>query len=191
MANITDEPQEYGDPQPAPVKRGGKHTWILVVFVTLVVIALPTMVILFIGMLPSMVALIIDRTKGKSATFCVTGINFIGVFPYIMDLWSGENSFDHALGMLDIFTMLIMYSAAGMGWIMFMTAPAIISSFVIVMQQKRIATLRGQQKELIEEWGPEVAALAEGFDELGGLIPHSMPGGEEPKDEPPMPMPPS
>ncbi len=176
MSKITENSVHTEMSEGSTRRRGRSNTtWVLVIVASLLVIALPTMVILFFGMLPSVVAFIIDRTKGRSAAITVSGINLIGVFPFIMDLWKGGNTFDQALNMLDVFTMLIMYSAAGMGWLLFMTTPTIISSFVMVLQQRKIANLRGQQKNLIEEWGPEVAALTEGFDEMGGTMPHALP----------------
>lgn len=189
MAKITEDYSPQPNMPGAKRKIGGNTTWILVVAVTLFVIALPTMILLLFGMLPSMVALIVDRTKGKSAAFTVSAVNFIGVFPYIMDLWKGGNTLDQALGMLDIFTMLIMYSAAAMGWLLFMSAPQVISSFVLVLQQRKIASLRKQQKSLIEEWGPDVAALTEGFDETGSKAPHELSSeGAPPISEPATPQ---
>ena len=174
MTRITEDYSQSAQHQVGKPKSKGNMTWVLIVAISLFVIALPTMIIVLFGMLPSMVALIIDRTKGKSAAFTVSAVNFIGVFPYIMDLWKGGNSFDQAINMLDIFTMLIMYSAAAMGWLLFMSAPAVISSFVMVLQQRKIANLRKQQKTLIEEWGPDVAALTEGFDDTGSKAPHEL-----------------
>ena len=190
MSKITEDPIYAGEAARPPRKRGGGGmTWVLVVTASLLVIALPTMIILFFGLLPSVVAFIIDRTKGKSAAITVSGVNLIGVFPFIMDLWKGGNTFDQAINMLDIFTMLIMYSAAGMGWLLFMTTPVIISSFVMVLQQRKIANLRKQQKDLIEEWGPEVAALTEDFDSAGGIILHTLPGGATEQNDGSMPPP--
>ncbi|OEJ68220.1 hypothetical protein [Magnetovibrio blakemorei] len=144
-------------------RRGRSNlTWILLVLTCLVVLAGPTMVVLFLGMLPTVVALIIDRTKQKSTTFCVGSVNFIGVFPFIMTLWTDINTFDAAiLTVSDIFNLLVMYSAAAFGWFLFLTMPPIISSFVIVLQQRKVAQLRGEQKDLIEEWGTEVASIVE------------------------------
>lgn len=137
-------------------------TWILVTLTFLLVIAAPTMIVLFFGMLPTLVAYIIDRSDQKSATFCVGSINFIGVFPYIMDLWIKHNGIDAALNnVTDLFAMLIMYSSAAFGWLLFMAMPTVVASFVTVIQQRKVAQLRAQQKELIEEWGAEVAALVE------------------------------
>ena len=137
-------------------------TWILVVGTFLLVIAASTMVVLFFGMLPTLVAYIIDRSEQKSATFCVGAINFIGVFPYILDLWILPSSFDTALNTVsDLFAMLVMYSAAAFGWLMFMAMPTVIASFFTVLQQRKVAQLRGEQKDLIDEWGAEVAAIVE------------------------------
>lgn len=145
-------------------RRGRSNlTWMLVVGTFLLVIAAPTMIVTFFGMLPTLVAYIIDRSSQKSATFCVGSINFIGVFPYIMDLWFDLNTVDAALNFVtDLFAMLVMYSAAAFGWLLFMTMPTVVASFVTVLQQRKVAQLRGEQKKLIDEWGGEVAALVEG-----------------------------
>ena len=159
MSAPTDNSPETNDRR----RRGRSNlTWILVVGTFLLVIAASTMVVLFFGMLPTLVAYIIDRSEQKSATFCVGAINFIGVFPYILDLWILPSSFDTALNTVsDLFAMLVMYSAAAFGWLMFMAMPTVIASFVTVLQQRKVAQLRGEQKDLIEEWGAEVAALVE------------------------------
>ena len=144
-------------------RRGRSNlTWILVVGTFLLVIAGPTMIVLFFGMLPTLVAYIIDRSEQKSATFCVGAINFIGVFPYVIDLWIDANTIDAALtNVTDLFAMLVMYSAAAFGWLLFMAMPTVVASFVTVLQQRKVAQLRAEQKGLIEEWGAEVAALVE------------------------------
>ncbi len=151
--------QRYESPRKA---RRTALTWILLTLLSLLVIAAPTMIILFFGMLPTLVALIIDRSPHKSATFCVGGINFIGVFPYIMDLWTGINSVGAAWSSVqDVFVLLIWYASAAFGWLLFLAMPSVIASFVVVLQQRKVALLRGEQKKLIEEWGSEVAGLVE------------------------------
>jgi len=137
-------------------------TWILLVGTFMVILAGPTMVLMFFGLLPTFVAYIIDRSEGKSAAFTVGSANFLGVFPFIVILWRGENSYTDALNITtELVSMLIMYSASAFGWLIFMALPTVISSFVLIMQQRKVAQLRGLQKELIEEWGASVAALVE------------------------------
>ncbi|MEK9706519.1 MAG: hypothetical protein VW618_01730, partial [Alphaproteobacteria bacterium] len=144
--------------------------WGLIILGLLVVIALPTVMLIGFGMLPGIVAWIIDRTEEKYATFCVGGLNFCGVFPYLMELWTKDHSMQQATSMLtSAFSLAAMYGGAGLGWTLYLTLPPIISSFIQVMSQRRLAQLRQIQKNIIEEWGDEVAADAEfGTDELKG-----------------------
>jgi hypothetical protein len=149
-------------PTPPLRKEKGGSAWtpllLSVAFVLLMTVSLPSMVLLFIGMLPTLVAWIVDRNPQKYSTFCVGGMNFCGVFPYLLDLWGGTHSVSNAVGILtNVFTLLVMYGAAAFGWMMFMTVPPVVSGFLTVMQQRRVAQLRAQQKRLIEEWGDAVA----------------------------------
>jgi len=155
-------------------------TWILLVGTLFLVIAAPTMILLFFGLLPTLVAYIIDRTAGKSATCSVGGLNLIGVSPYVISLWTGSNTIDAALtSVSDLFIMLVMYSSAAFGWLLFLAMPTVISSFVLVLQQRKVAQLRGEQKNLIDEWGAEVAALVE-MDRMESLNLHTDSGPSEP-----------
>jgi len=144
-------------------RRGRSNlTWFLLILAFLAVLAGPTLMVFGLGMVPTLVALIVDRTKQKNNTLCVGSINFIGVFPYIMSLWGGFNDFNSAKIIIsDFFNLLVMYSAAAFGWFLFLTMPSVISSFVTVLQQRKVAQLRGEQKDLIDEWGAEVAAIVE------------------------------
>ncbi len=140
--------------------------WALIIFVMLLLVALPTIMFLMFSMLPAVVALIIDRTEEKSATFCVGGLNFCGAFPYLLDLWLQDNSLSQATGLLtDVFVLAVIYGAAGMGWMLYLSLPPVIASFIQVMSQRRLQQLRTTQKGIIDEWGEEVihdADLGEG-----------------------------
>ena len=135
----------------------------MVIFVSigivgLLIMALPTVFVGFFGMAPTWVAFIVDRTREKYATFCVAGLNACGVFPYLLDLWSGSHSINQAINvMTDPFSLIVMYSAAAFGWMMFITVPPVITSLLGVMAQKKVSSLRTQQRKLIEEWGESVA----------------------------------
>lgn len=131
--------------------------WSLLILVLLIVVALPTVLFLTFAMLPAVCALIVDRTDEKSATFCVGGLNFCGVFPYLMELWFGDHSLDQAIRLLtDVFVLAVMYGGAGMGWMLYLSLPPVIASFIQVMSQRRLQQLRKTQQEIVEEWGEEV-----------------------------------
>ena len=122
--------------------------------------SLPSLIVLSVGLLPTGVAFIIDRSDHKSGTFCVGGMNLTGVLPFIIKLWSGTHTVAAAIEIIsDIFSLLIMYAAAGFGWMMFLAIPPVIQSFLAVISQTRLKVLRANQKKIIEEWGPEVVAI--------------------------------
>lgn len=156
-------------PGKAPDKKATKSLpiWLSVLAALVVVISLPTVVVLFFGMLPSLVSYVTDRTKDKFASFCIGGMNFAGVFPYLMDLWMGDHSLGAARDILtDVFKLGIMYSAAAFGWLMFTFIPPVVGAFLTVLSQRRVATLRNEQRQLIEEWGEGVTRTKEQEDAL-------------------------
>ena len=132
------------------------------VMVLLAIFSLPTLIVLIPGMLPTGVAKVCDRTEQGYATFCVGGLNLCGVFPYLMKLWTDDHSIGAAANIIsDIFSILVMYSAAGFGWMMFMSIPPVVSAFLTVLAQRRVTFLRSLQEDIVTEWGPEVSFIDE------------------------------
>ena len=142
-------------------KNGGSslRPLLWVILLSIVLLKFPESVILLIvGMLPTMVAFIIDKSSGKYATLCVGAMNITGVFPSILELWTGQNSFSQAIQIItNVFDLVIMYGAAGFGWILYIVIPSVVSALLNLLAQRRITRLRNQQRELINEWGKDVA----------------------------------
>lgn len=152
--------------------------WLSVIFALLVIVSLPTVMVLFFGMLPTIVAYIVDRTEEKYSTFCVGGMNFSGVFDYLLDLWGGRHSLSGAVDVLtDVWALLVMYGSASFGWLVFNIVPPLVAAILTVMAQRRVAQLRTMQRQLIEEWGEEVAnpggMPTGGTSASSGFMPHS------------------
>ncbi len=159
--------------------------WLSIVFVVLVILSLPTVIVLFFGMLPTIVSGIVDRSPSRHATFCIGGINLCGVFPYMIELWLGDNSLQQGIGMItNVFSLVIMYGAAALGWMIFQSLPPIIAAFVTVIAQSRVSRLRSGQRKLIEEWGEDVGLSDEDLE----LREHPP---ETPPDEPASGSPPA
>lgn len=130
----------------------------LVILAGVAVFTLPTVLILGIGMLPTVGAMISDRRKEKYATLCVGAMNFTGVLPFIIRLWTEEHSYEHAFRVIgDPITWLVMYGAAALGWAIYFVAPGIVGMFIGMRTEQRIQRLRRRQRDLVEEWGPGVA----------------------------------
>ena len=115
---------------PAPAASGKslrQGIWFVIGLMTLAYISLPTVVLIFFGLMPSIVALVIDRTEGRYATFCVLGMNFSGLFPFLTDVWFQVHTTDMAIRiMTNVFNLLIIYGSAGFGWVLYMALPPVI-----------------------------------------------------------------
>ena len=104
--------------------RGTKLIWWAIFGGGMMMWSLSATLILVFGMLPTLVAFIIDRSPRNYTMYCVGGMNFCGVFPYLLDLWTGNDDFSAATEILtDVFSLLVMYSGAGFGWMLFMAIP--------------------------------------------------------------------
>lgn len=123
-------------------------------FVVMVMMSLPSVMVILFALLPTFVAFIVDRTPEKNAVFCVGSLNLCGVLPYLIDLWTGDNSMDAAILILtDVFSLVVIYGASAFGWMIFQSLPPIIATFITVLAQSRISSLRSAQRKLVDEWG--------------------------------------
>ena len=162
-------------PAPAPAPPGGtlrKAIWFVVFLLTMMMLSLPTVIMFFLGMLPSLVAWVIDRSEGKHATFCVSGLNFSGLFPFLMEVWFINHSTDNAIRILtDVFNLMIIYGAAAFGWLLYIAVPPVVTTFLSVMSQHRMTILKTTQSDIIEEWGEKVASTIESRGTEGTIPP--------------------
>ena len=146
--------------------RGAKLVWWAIIIGIMMMWSLSSMMILLFGMLPTLVAFIIDRSPRNYAMYCVGGMNFSGVFPYLLELWTGNHDIDTAIDILtDVFNLLVMYSGAGFGWMLFMAIPPLVGAVMTVMSERRLAHLKDSQKAIIKEWGEDVGAPDEDEEE--------------------------
>lgn len=124
------------------------------------VIALPTVLLLVVGMAPTLVAFfIVDRHPSKYSTRAVGYLNFSGCLPYALDLWRGGGVWDFEILftiITDPFILLVMYSAAAVGWMILFGTPPFVASYLAVTSELREKTLKARQKEIIAEWGRNV-----------------------------------
>ncbi|HIM43138.1 MAG TPA: acyl-CoA synthetase [Rhodospirillales bacterium] len=164
---------------------------------TLAYISLPTVVLIFFGLMPSIVALVIDRTEGRYATFCVLGMNFSGLFPFLTDVWFQVHTTDMAIRtMTNVFNLLIIYGSAGFGWVLYMALPPVITTFLSAMSQRRVAELREKQAQIIEEWGESVTTILDSEEGEDPSVPEAaampeLPDAPAAPPPPPQPAPPT
>lgn len=143
--------------------------------------------LLVFGMIPGIVAWMIDRSPKKYATFCVGGMNLSGVFPAFLELWNGNRDIAQAIQILsNPFDLVIMFAAAAFGWLLYVFIPPIVVALLTVIAQHRIAELRGLQRKLIQDWGDGVAVGPEAM-ELAAASPAVARQGAAPPATSPVP----
>ncbi|SMF33508.1 hypothetical protein SAMN02982917_1646 [Azospirillum oryzae] len=150
-------------------KKGGGLTLILLI-IPAALIVLPTTILFGIGMIPTIVAYVVDRDPDKSAPITVGGLNFCGCMPFAIDLWKHQHTIGAAAKVFaDPLAWLVMYTAAAVGWGLYYGIPPLVAGMEVTRAEKRVEVLKQKKVALVQEWGPDVAG--DYFDESGGMEP--------------------
>lgn len=129
-----------------------------VVSIVLLLFAAPALIVLLVGMVPTVVAIMVDRDPQKHASISVAALNFAGVSPYLADFLFGTASLAHALELIsDVFVLVVMYGAAAAGWFLVSVLAPVSAIILGVSTDARIQALRKEQRQLVEDWGKAVA----------------------------------
>jgi hypothetical protein len=141
---------------------------IMMIFAFLAAILfMPTTVLLLLGMLPTVVALIVDRHGGTRA-ITVGSMNLCGCLPFLLELWTKEHTMAHAVTLItDPRTIIVMYAAAAIGYMIDWALSGIVATIMIQRATSRLKAIQKRQEEMVVRWGPEVTGElpldAEGF----------------------------
>ena len=149
--------------QQAPAKSPPALSKILAWFLApvFVLTALPTVILLTVGMVPTLVAYIVDQNPMKYASRTVGYLNFCGCLPYALRLWTGDHSVDAVIGILvDPFAWFAMYGSAAVGWLIYYSTPPVVAAWMAVNHEIRQQALKSRQAELTNEWGNTVRRAA-------------------------------
>lgn len=141
--------------------------WLWLALIPVGVIALPTVLLLVVAMAPTLVAAFIDRRPEKYAAYTVGGFNLSATIPYVLKLWfAGHTMAALTKIVANPFAWLIIYGAAGLGWVAFTYTPEVVLRVTGFRDRQNVAAMVKRQEHLVEEWGNDV-------------IPPSTSGGEE------------
>ncbi len=110
-----------------------------------------------LGMLPAIVAIIVDRGSGRFASKTVSACNFVGIIPFLFDIgMSYEKSIASKDLMAQPITWMVIYGFAMIGWMLIWILPQITLFFFTLRADMKTKKLLEEQKELTAEWGEEV-----------------------------------
>ena len=141
-----------------PKKRGkvGFYTTVLVA-ICAAPFMFPTLVLLMVGLLPTLVALFVDKDREHSSAYAIGAMNCAGVAPFLIDLLikgqSMENTF-HILG--DPNTWLVILGSAAIGQMIVSVIPQALTTLTFAHSETRVKTLKKNLDTLRENWGPDV-----------------------------------
>lgn len=156
----------------APPKKKKKMSMQARVFLVLgmlmAIVFLPTTTMLAVGMLPTIICSLVDKTRGMVRTMSVGSMNLSGCIPFIIELWGRGNDFESAFDYLvEPRTIIVMYFAAAMGYLIDWAMTGIVCSVMVEKAKARIRDIEKRHQALIKRWGEEVAGRipvdSEGF----------------------------
>ena len=158
-----------------PAERAGLPAWakllLLIALAPLIAVLLPTCLLLSLGLLPTGVVYLKDRTREKSFTITVGLTNLCGVLPMLGELWSRGQAMQVATDtLLDPLFWMLSFGAAAIGWLIFMGMPPLIAAYYTMASEARIEKVLNKQRLLVETWGEEVMGEAEDGQEAASEV---------------------
>jgi hypothetical protein len=116
--------------------------------------AFPFCMLFAAGMLPSGVAAIVDRHAGRYLTAAVALLNLAGMAVPVLTLLKLGASLAAAFQVLgDPRNWLIIYSAAGLGWVLHAAMPTLARVIIDMRAEREERRLKRRAEQLTEEWG--------------------------------------
>lgn len=133
----------------------------------LAIVFLATSLVLMVGMLPTMMAGLVDSSKDKMKTLTIGAMNLAGASPFVVELWARENSFADALNIVtDPVAIIVIYACAAVGYMIDWALSGMIASIVHQRGKARKKAIQKRKKELVERWGKKVTGDVQ-LDERG------------------------
>jgi len=139
-------------------KSFGVQLWIFIFAVLLMAIVfLPSTLLLTIGMLPTIIAAVVVSKNHKNKALTIGAMNFAGCFSYLLEIWQSNDRMATVLEVLsDPITVVIMYSAAGIGYIINWGVTNFVRQIMLSTTERKIKTIEKSKKSLEERWGRKV-----------------------------------
>jgi hypothetical protein len=141
-------------------KGGGKFATLLVLTVMAFAtpFMMPTLVLFLAGLIPTYVAFATDSDPQKSGAVSVGVMNFAGLVPFIIDLWTKGQTMPNAFQILgNANSWLIILGAAAIGQMIVYAIPQAIATLTLTQAETRVKLLHKNLETLKEFWGPDVA----------------------------------
>ncbi|GLQ06360.1 hypothetical protein [Sneathiella chinensis] len=139
-------------------RKSGNGLFPILVFTGLCsVFAPPTMLIIGVGMLPTLVAALARPGGVRGSIAAMLALNLAGVIPVVGMLWRWGHTLENAISLLtDVFMWLLMFGGAGVAAFLLWGVPILVHAAYEVQAQTMIKRLEKRRIKLIEEWGGQI-----------------------------------
>jgi hypothetical protein len=142
----------------AKAKLGIRGRILLVVFILTALVFYKVAVLLLIGMLPTIIMRLFDRSPERTKILTVGFMNFAGCFPFCYEAIEKTATIQSVLGILTSpKNIIIMYGAAVIGHAIEWGGVNFVSGIVLQKAKSRLSDIKTAQEALIRRWGPEVS----------------------------------
>ncbi len=121
-------------------------------------------IILLIGMLPTIVIRLVDKTPERTKVLTIGFMNFAGCFPYCFQLFAKGAEASALSVIANPLNIVIMYSGALVGYIIEWGVVGFVASIMVQKGKQRLIDIRKIQENLVKKWGPEVTGNSENDD---------------------------
>lgn len=137
-------------------KMGVQGRVLLIVFVLTALVFYKVSILLLVGMLPTIAVRLIDKTPDRTKVLTVGFMNFAGCFPFCYSLFTKKNEVVSVVPILaDPMNIVIMYAAAGLGYIIEWGIVGFVASIMVQRGRQRLVDIKKTQEAIVKKWGPE------------------------------------
>lgn len=150
------KPYRKAEIKKAPFKLNLVQKLVLLLgLIVLAFVALPIVIIMIIGLLPTLTILLLN-SKDINRLMIVGCFNMAGVFICMVNLLGQYTSGIQITILNNVFNIIIMLGAAALGMIVFFELPNLFVSISRASAQRRLHNIDAKLEKLSADWGNEI-----------------------------------
>ena len=117
--------------------------------------ALPTVIILLIGLMPTITAILTD-SKNINKITVIGCFNMAGVFVCLVNLLNQYSANQEITILGNVFNIIIMLGAAALGMIIYFELPGLFVMISKSSAHRRLHNIENKLEKITSEWGQEI-----------------------------------
>lgn len=144
----------------SPVSSGALTAYIALAILCILLLSIYSaylVLMIAFGVLPGMVAVLIDQERQKYISKIVMMFNIVGITPYIFKIvHNNDPDFIAVDLMAEPITWMVIFGSAAIGWLIYWFFPEAALVFFDAKIENRISKLQKELDELCKEWGDDI-----------------------------------